>query len=341
MKAFNCLAITAALALAFVSCNKDDDKQKFTCLFGVDIVLPSDSVIMKDEVLLEGIKKEYETIRNAYSNALSAESDSAFTVAAKDAEALKTLLHGKCVKTEKDLGKVWHAEFKVKVIRKIDDKNTGVIYEKTFGQPSGANWIMDYIDEMFHSGSGLLVGSVLFSENGLVRLATSNYNPYLFTYDNYNSGIIYDLNTTISGSSFVYLWGHEVYNASDYITDVICLESTESKSKDFTLTYNGRKYVMSGRLSDSNGDLNQGAGGKYLYIMYTTDPVGNRKLVNIRVVPKLSDMYTAINEIKNGITHVTVPMVDEKGTMTSDAADMNKGCSGQYIYLECKYWDKN
>jgi hypothetical protein len=76
-----------------------------------------------------------------------------------------------------------------------------------------------------------------------------------------------------------------------------------------------------------DGDLNKGAGGKFIYLCYTTDPACGSPITGIYV-------YSGKNQThypNSGYFHVRNS--DNYGPDGSRGADLNKGAGGDYIYL--------
>jgi len=82
-----------------------------------------------------------------------------------------------------------------------------------------------------------------------------------------------------------------------------------------------------GVLSYGNGDLNQGAGGKYIYLCYTRDSVAGSPIRGLRI-------YSGSGSTCYPPTHYYhVSNSDGYSAYGSRGADLNKGAGGDYIYL--------
>ena len=101
----------------------------------------------------------------------------------------------------------------------------------------------------------------------------------------------------------------------DYITDFFISNTYESSK-----TYGDRTYYPvpcqgSNSFVESHGDLNNNAGGKYIYLYYTRDNFSNRRVVN----------GISFNDTQSG----AVPLEG-----SGDGYDLNKGVNGSdYIYM--------
>ena len=159
----------------------------------------------------------------------------------------------------------------------------------------------------------------------VVLVSSNDYDVVSAYKDAYrNDGwtsIDYDLNRG-AGGAFVYLLYKTTSSpgsSNEVITDFYIKLSSSSDHPD-QLTHNGRTYYLTpgGGNDDFNRhgrDLNQGAGGKYIYLYYTKDdfPFPNQAVTSI-----------TINGTKDGA-------VGENGG--SNGCDLNNGAKGNYIYM--------
>ena len=92
-----------------------------------------------------------------------------------------------------------------------------------------------------------------------------------------------------SGSDYIYLFYQSEENTDGknncYITDFYIVGSN-SKSVDKELTFEGRKYKLvtcagGEEFKESQGDLNRAAGGDYIHLYYTRDPMNNEAVTDI------------------------------------------------------------
>jgi hypothetical protein len=85
--------------------------------------------------------------------------------------------------------------------------------------------------------------------------------------------------------------------------------------------------LTSGVLGYGNGDLNQGAGGKYIYLCYTRDNAMGNPVTNFSIYSRSSSSCTP------PANYYHVPNSDGYPPYGSRGADLNKGSGGNYIYL--------
>ncbi len=129
-----------------------------------------------------------------------------------------------------------------------------------------------------------------------------------------------DLNAD-AGGDFIHLLYKSVNNTDGlnhgYITDFYILGS-KSGSVDEEVTYQGRTYHLvsfegSTEFENSNGDLNRGAGGDYIHLYYTKDPMNEQAVSEI-----------VFDNSESGA-------LGNKGGST--AYDLNNKAGGKYIYM--------
>ena len=127
--------------------------------------------------------------------------------------------------------------------------------------------------------------------------------------------INYDLNSGVSGK-YIYLAYTLTTNPDEAIKDIkIEWWSKSSGAKD--TTYNGIPYTCLTK------DLNEGAGGKYVYIYYTRNSSAGSPLKEIGI--QINKNYSFGNSTSGW--NVVV------GLSSNDPADCNKGAGGPYIYM--------
>lgn len=156
--------------------------------------------------------------------------------------------------------------------------------------------------------------------------------------------------------------GHYMYTAIElkkwsssysFITNVIAVYSDHEKDLSFTMNIDGRRYQMASSREGSY-DLNKGAGGPYIYLMYTTDDYDGRYLCSLRCAgddedEKISccyiicpiNNYSAAKDIENGRFKDVRPVMgyNLKGECEGEA-DFNKGAGGAYVRMILYYAPK-
>ena len=139
----------------------------------------------------------------------------------------------------------------------------------------------------------------------------------------------YDLNKGAYGDHIYLIYKKTSRNNTDggYITDFI-VSDVETPSN--TLTYNGRTYHLCScdgysTFTNSKGNLNRGANGRYVYLYYTTDNFDDK-----RAVTGISFDATSSNAVQLQCTTC------QSGTTTYKEADFNRGAepgSSPNIYM--------
>jgi hypothetical protein len=132
-----------------------------------------------------------------------------------------------------------------------------------------------------------------------------------------------DLNADAGGDYIHLLYKSEANNDGlnhGYITDFYILGS-KSGSVDEEVTYQGRTYHLvsfegSTEFENSNGDLNRGAGGDYIHLYYTKDPMNEQAVSEI-----------VFDNSESGA-------LGNQGGST--AYDLNNKAGGKYIYMHLK-----
>jgi hypothetical protein len=132
-----------------------------------------------------------------------------------------------------------------------------------------------------------------------------------------------DLNADAGGDYIHLLYKSEANTDGlnhGYITDFYILGS-KSGSVDEEVTYQGRTYHLvsfegSTEFENSNGDLNRGAGGDYIHLYYTKDPMNEQAVSEI-----------VFDNSESGA-------LGNQGGST--AYDLNNKAGGKYIYMHLK-----
>ena len=125
-----------------------------------------------------------------------------------------------------------------------------------------------------------------------------------------------------AGGKKIYMAYKRVAKAKDALTDIV--------------VYQGKKFEPSRRI-DINGksvkytlvadiDLNEDAGGKYLYLYASDSSSTGNPITNLELKEKTE------TSIKCGVEKVTVVRADGKN-LTTEKIDLNKGAGGDYIYM--------
>lgn len=137
----------------------------------------------------------------------------------------------------------------------------------------------------------------------------------------------YNLNNGTKSDQYIYLLyktGTVDDPTNNPITDFYIKSTSDKHDHPDVITYNERQYyritnlVGSGSFWDSYGDLNDGAGGRYIYLYYTTDAWDYpRGITSI-----------AINDNSYGAVC---------GNGSTTPQDLNEGAGGDYIYMHYGY----
>ena len=136
----------------------------------------------------------------------------------------------------------------------------------------------------------------------------------------------YDLNKG-AGGQYIYLM-YKTGLANDPtnppITDFYIKSTKDKNDHPNTITYQGRTYSRvsnlfgSSSFTSSYGDLNDGAGGRYIYLYYTTDDWDYPR--GITTISFNDDTYGAVC-----------------GNGSTTPQDLNEGAGGEYIYMHYAY----
>ena len=160
------------------------------------------------------------------------------------------------------------------------------------------------------------------------------------TSNSHNSTFMFVLNLDLNrnaGGKYIYILAHKPgYSSDNIITDLIILNSGRALSSDFTFKYNNHTYQMVPWKEKSNGDLNQDAGGAYLYLMYTKDKSIGRYLCNLCGYYGDNFTITEYEKVSETVENRIVPVIDMNGKRTSNH-DLNQGSGGDDIFLVAKY----
>lgn len=201
-------------------------------------------------------------------------------------------------------------------------------------------------------GLGEVNGPVLYATEVHVKESSELESGY--TYCKYN------LNQhTHFGHACLYLgFKFEEYDPNkkgQYITDIICCNSGSTPMKaGETIVYNGHTYYV-----EPHGyDVNKGAGGPFLYIMYTKENIDDTYVVD-HSIEGYYDYWSTDNKFKENFTRImynedipshnfslneqhkgnmdrNVLEVNRNGVSQGDA-DFNKGAGGAFIRMFCAH----
>ena len=130
-----------------------------------------------------------------------------------------------------------------------------------------------------------------------------------------------DLNQN-AGGDYVYLAYKRVAKAKDALTDIVVFEGKNpSAINRLSIGESSVKYTLV-----ADVDLNESAGGKYLYL-YTSNSSNTGNPIRSLKVEQTIDSY-----LKCGVERVTVRLAEGK-TITDEYIDLNKKAGGDYLYL--------
>ena len=153
-----------------------------------------------------------------------------------------------------------------------------------------------------------------------------NINHYIEIYlNNGLDSINYNLNKGAGGQN-IYLFYETTYDNITHpaITDFYLKSTNDKDDHPNDITYNNRTYhrvanvVGSESFMNSYGDLNDGAGGKYIYLYYTTDGWDYPR--GITTITFSGNSYGAVC-----------------GNGTTTPQNLNEGAGGENIYMHYGY----
>lgn len=125
-----------------------------------------------------------------------------------------------------------------------------------------------------------------------------------------------------AGGTFVYMGYKRVAKEKDALTDLVIFQGKNpAATRKININGSSVKYDLVDNL-----DLNEDAGGKYLYL-YATDSTKTGNYITSLTVDQNITSY-----LKCGVELVTVRLAN--GTsITDEYIDLNKGAGGEYLYL--------
>lgn len=306
-KFYSVMVLTVLVALTACSSEDSNLKTYDGSIRVKTLSSPQDSMLVVDEVLMENLENEYKSLLKVYSDAFGT-SNGKFTLEAESLDDLKALVAAKCNTLEKSLqNKTWSAAFAVMICNEAEENRQG-LYSKEYGQKSAANGYMDW---------AYCSGAAGMNPPTSVATSTCAYGGWLCWGYDCNDGC---------GTFFDGIYLHFKMDTNQpSITDFVVMRANGKTPQSFTLRYEGRLYKMSQHLEDSDGNLNQDAGGDMLYLMYTTDATPYSKWGNI---------YFGVGQDSGKLSNYRiVPLVDSKGKKIDNCANLNSGTSGEIIYL--------
>ena len=339
---FNLLFCALAALCVMSSCSKDEDaaqKQDYSCYLKMETFV-TDTALADDEVYQETLQAEATLIEKALWSAFSPDSLGNFTFQATDTTALKADVSARSQTALAGIGDTWKGYHQIWVCHSLNEKQSTTLYKCELGKAGGQNGNSFYnisrSDKHYFTELGISQkGSV--SNASLAQHIVKKRYSYLSTSTKAGETlyrITYNLNYGNSGKP-VYLcaWCHSDQSP---VTDVICLFTESHKFSDYTLQYNGRTYQMCTSIAGANLDCNYGAGGPYLYLMYTRDYFDGYGLCNMQMEWG-SDQFTYRNEDDSSSWTRTVSGVGEDGQLIGSICDMNHGTGGTPVALHMKY----
>ena len=135
-----------------------------------------------------------------------------------------------------------------------------------------------------------------------------------------------DLNNNASG-----WWVYIAYKTSSsanpetgYITDIFA--STVWMN---SYTFEGRTYYRAGSNAGFDGDLNRGAGGRFVYLYYTRD---HANLHSYGSTQRVIESLSISGQAEDGWSSTCAVLW--RGCDLGGAADMNEGAGGDFIYIQ-------
>lgn len=160
---------------------------------------------------------------------------------------------------------------------------------------------------------------------------------YVFNDIDFNDG---------AGGSYIYvaIQFKPYSSGGPFITDMIAVESDNSHGKDWTLEIDGRTYHMASVGGDDSLDLNDGAHGDYIYLMYTYDYYDGNYLCNSNLtyegskfplVGLCNDGFSMSNYMADGCRPVLA--YDDNGNYINEEAEFNRHAHGKFIRLSGYY----
>lgn len=130
-----------------------------------------------------------------------------------------------------------------------------------------------------------------------------------------------DLNED-AGGKYIYLGYKSTTEYNDAITDLIV---SVGKGATGDVTIGGYRYTQVTRLNGFNGDLNDEAGGKYLYLKYTKD--GKDK-----TAPAIASLGVILSGSSKSSSNYVKGY--ESQTLYKSSMDLNYDAGGDYVYLQ-------
>lgn len=324
------------LCIGFSSCKPNE--KEYTCFFKIGIEEP----VTEDSVLLAAIREEHLSVIKTYQEVFNADRGFHFVLAATDEDELKAKISDLNQQVVEQLNSIqWKGHYDIAFYMPKDEKESIEI----FSTELGITWdqgTADLYGITYLEYSASLGYMELLINYGLVApicyLELDNWGSLAFN-KLMDVRIVADLNKGAGGAD-IFLHGAQKCAAyPNPITDVIVLHASGKREAGFTYMYKGKKYVRVNTYDDNlNGDLNQGAGGPYLYLMYTHEGDPNHKLANMCIYTGNYDFWISGSDFGRKSGGVPVPMINESnGEVEQEQADFNKGVGGRWIRMLCQY----
>lgn len=353
-KTFLFYFLALVLGLGFTSCKPDDnsEEKQYIC----NLKVQSHRIESEDSTFIMSYRNEKKMILSTCAKVFKADSNFVFTITATSLDELKNKVQELFQQVSAEFSDTeWKGNHTALAYWQEEERKSTRIGDVNFGNGIDQAFYRDYEDLCYdHAGIGWSTYS--FDQTQTIRyierIAIGTSNDFDKTYDLSLDDL--DLNNW-AGGKYVYLLAHERKWATDaIITDLIILKSDYALGDKYTIQYNGRTYHMSNRRNSSTGDLNQGAGGPYLYLMYTKDYYDGYLLVNIRGHHDYSPFKIPVSEQAPEDARAVnraVPMINTDGHLIKgqEVADCNYGIkdhkadgndNGDFIYLQAKYFKR-
>ena len=360
-KAYKLLALllVAVTAVTMTSCKKDTNEsvqQFYRCRFKIHSV-PGD--VLTDTNAYTTCQIEHDSLLGIYTQLFGADTNRWFSITAKDTIELIATVRGLCLQKESQLAAAdWSASHEILVGWQKDDTTSGEIYSIDFGpvRYTGGSYSTCELKKRIHvrnrydnyyrwqdlpfsNTSEMICGIWVYMDCQWQMDEDIDFetdSPFRLDLDlNRGCGATTD-------NIYLYPVSREYY---PFITDLILLNSDYRKNHDFSMEYEGRTYYMIDWFNEKEGgDLNNSAGGPYLYLMRTHDTRGGKKrrLCNMRAHYSSSRFSVPHHtQVSDDVENEVISMVNWEGQVVQENGDFAKGTGGDYIYIECKYVSVN
>jgi len=354
----------ATLALGFASCSNEKEDDTVTEIFSVKV---------EADALTNDLRDVYEAYYSAAGIAIDADT-MCVGIAGKDSADCAKKFLALMDKAEKQFASKTQWEEEVSVI--AQNSKLTEVYRKVFGANStNSEYYADTFGGLLEDADAIVPKRGVYTKD----LFVDTWGEYIL----FNSTAQYyakrypasrDLNEH-AGGRYVYMSAELTENYHDAITGAFILKSTTGVCKK-EIMYNGIKYQCSSELDNvaipnyRNRDLNEEAGGPWLFLYTTHDISTGKRLLSGTYVCRKFDIVTGsesttLDEILKKC-HIEV-VGDELEFMPGSYAvsteadlnniklehrdgpdgidltrgqDMNEGAGGRYMYLLLQ-WEKD